>query len=221
MNVSLKKDTLTPELKRLFQEVKRPLVLYQAGAKAVQVEISKHLRALQARGNEKGWPAQHFFAGGADAVEKRVGISKVSDKGAEITIADPRFVHRIQGGRVVPKRRKFLAIPLTAEAYRMSGKGSLRESMPGLKVWKFKKGLFLVKEVQERRAGSGEQGAKKRDKSGKFVGGVKRTRVLLLFKLLRGVTHRARPDEMPPERELGAAAAGAMARAARVLLRAK
>lgn len=220
MRFSLTRDTITPELARLQREVKRPIVLYQAGAKAVQVQLSKHMKRLQARGNQMGWPSKHFFAGSADSVEKRIGIAKISDTGAEITIADPRFVHRLTGGTVTPKRRQFLAIPLRADAYALSGKGSLRESAPGLKVWKFKRGLFLVKEVEESRGAKSGRG---RDAStGRFTagtGGVKRIRVLPMFKLVKSVTHRPKPEEMPPTAELATAARNAMLTAARLLLR--
>lgn len=213
MNIKLDRDTITPELKHIMREVKSPLPLYQAGAKAVQVELTKHLRALEARGNKRGWPSKKFFAGGPDSVEKRVGVASISNSGAEITIADPRFVHRIEGGTVTPKRRKLLAIPLTAEAYRLSGTGSLRESMPGLKVWRFPRGLFLVKETEERRTKSGKVTKGK-------GGGISRMRVLPLFKLVRSVTHSPKPDEMPKAAELGAAAGRAMLTAARLLLKA-
>jgi hypothetical protein len=205
MQVKITKDTLTPELKRLMGAVRNPLPLYQAGAKAVQVGISKHLKTLQQRGNKRGWPSQHFFAGSATAVEKNVGIASVSATGAMVTVADPRFVHRITGGVVKPKRRKYLAIPLRAEAYKMSGKGTLRESMPNLKVWKFKTGLFLVKETSEKRG----------------KGKASRIRVLPMFKLVKSVTHSPHPEEMPKSAELGATAAEAMTKAAKILLRAR
>ncbi len=203
MNIKLDRDTITPELQRLMKDVKRPIVVMQAGAKTVQVELSKHLKRLQSRGNKKGWPTQHFFANGPTSVERRLGVNQVTDTGAIITIADPRFVHRIEGGTVRPKRRQWLAIPLTAAAYALSGKGSIRESMPGLKVWRFKRGLFIVRELGESR------------------GKISRVRVILMFKLVKSVTHSPKPDEKPDEKQLGAAAGKAMERAARLLTNAK
>jgi len=199
MQIKLDKNTITPELKRLMSACKSPVVVMQAGAKAVQVGISKHLKQLQGRGNEKGWPSKQFFAGGPTSVERKVGIKSVTGTSAEITIADPRFVHRITGGKVSAKRVKFLAIPLTAEAYAAGGKGSIREAMPGLKVVRSNGGLFLAKEA------SGKRGTK--------------AQVQMLFKLVASVTHRPHPDEMPDEKALGAAARVAMERAARLLMR--
>jgi hypothetical protein len=177
-------------------EVKRPLVLYQAGAQAVRVGITRHLKRLEARGNRMGWPSQYFFANGPGSVERHVGINRVTAQGAEVTIADVRFAHRITGGTVTAKRAKMLAIPLTAEAYALGGKGSIRESMPGLKVVGGKGGTLLGKV----------------EKDGTFTP---------WFRLVRSVTHEPKPEEMPDSGELGAAAASAMTRAARLLLRAR
>jgi hypothetical protein len=124
---NLTADTMTADLRRKAALVQRPRTLFEAGAKTVQRAIVKHLRALQARGNEMGFPSQGFFAGGRNSVEKNVGISRLDDQGAVVTIADPRFVHRIEGGTVRAKRNKNLAIPTNAIAYALAGKGSLRE----------------------------------------------------------------------------------------------
>lgn len=205
MRITLTQNTITPELKRILGEVKRPRALYQAGAKTVQVEISQHLKRLQARGNKKGWPSQKFFAGKATSVERNVGIASVTDKGAVITIADPRFVHRITGGPVTAKRGKMLAIPLTAEAYAVSGKGSIKESMPGLKVVKLPRGVYLVREQATKVKGSK----------------IKSLRVIPLFKLVRSVTHKPHPEEMPDEKVLSAKARDAMLLAAQLLFKAE
>lgn len=203
MIFSLTRDTLTPDLKRKLKALERPRTVIEAGAKAVQVSIKKHLRGLQARGNEMGWPSVGFFAGGRNSVEKNVGIAQLNDKGALITIADPRFAHRITGGTVTPKRSKLLAIPLRAEAYRLSGKGTLRESAPGLKLVVYPKGVYLIEDLK----GAGKGGA-----------GKKRVSVKPWFKLVPRVTHRARPQEAPDAGQLSADARSAMNRAADLLL---
>jgi hypothetical protein len=200
MQFRLDKDTITPELSRIMREVKRPRSLYAAGAKAVQKGIVAHLQDLQSRGNAKGWPEKKFFSGGPDSVRKRVGISALSDAGAVVTIADPRFVHRIEGGTVTPKRAKSLAIPLTAEAYAASGKGTLREAMPGLVLIKTSKGAFLAMPTDNRGKG--------------------RDQLRIMFKLVPSVTHRPHPDEMPDTEKLSEAARGAMQKAGEILLRA-
>lgn len=203
MNISITKDTITPELARLLAAVQRPRALYAAGAKAVQVQISEHLRRLQARGNKMGWPAQKFFAGKSTSVEKRVGISRLDDTGAVVTIADPRFVHRIEGGTVKPKRRKYLAIPLTDGAYAKANQGSIRESLPGLVLIKTPKGLLLV---MSKASGRGKS---------------KTVKIIPMFKLVRSVTHAPHPDEMPPLDQLSTAARNAMFAAAKLLFKAR
>lgn len=213
MLITLTQDTITPELARLIKECKRPRALYQAGAKSVQKEISAHLRRLQDRGNVKGWPPQRFFAGRATSVERNVGIDSVTDRSATITIADPRFSHRIAGGVVTPKRKKFSAIPLTAEAYAAAaGRGSIREAMPGLKVIQFKRGLYLCREVGTKTT-RGATGKRK-------FNPVKSLRLIPLFKLVRRVTHRPHPGEMPDGKRLASAAHRDMTAAAKLLLRA-
>lgn len=194
MKFTLKADTVRPDLQKKVKALARPRTAYEAGAKAVQKGISAHLKKLQARGNEMGWPSQGFFAGAKNSVEKNVGIAKLTDKGAVITIADPRFVHRLTGGTVRPKRRKFLAIPLTAAAYSLAGQGSIRESAPGLKVVGRRK-LYLAVE--------------------------KGDRIDLWFALVKSVTHKPHPEEAPSEAELAARAGAAMTAAVDVLLGAK
>lgn len=197
----LDRNTMTPELERLLREARHPRSIMGAGAKAVQKGIVEHLVQLQARGNEHGWPDRKFFAGGMDSVRKHVGIASLGDYHAEITIADPRFVHRIEGGTVTPKRAGALAIPLTAEAYAMGGKGSLRESMPGLVVITTFKGAWLAMPTDNRGHGKDQ--------------------LRILFKLVPSVTHKPHPEDKPSEEKLGAAAREAMLKAAEIMTRAE
>ncbi|MEI6782699.1 MAG: hypothetical protein WCQ21_17455 [Verrucomicrobiota bacterium] len=104
IQISLTKDTITPELQRLLREAKHPMSIMGAGAKSVQKGIVKHLVDLQGRGNVHGWPSKHFFSGGPDSVRKHVGVASLTDTSAVITIADARFVHRIEGGTIHTKR---------------------------------------------------------------------------------------------------------------------
>lgn len=198
MLVRLSRDTITPEVRRIMGELRDPRPVMQAGAKELQVQIVRHLKALESRGNEQGWPSQKFFAGGPNSVDKHVGLA-VARAVATVTIADPRFVHHVTGGVVVPKRRRFLAIPLTAAAYSAGGKGSIRESMPWLKLVRGafdtalgrRAGLFLAHGLE------------------------------VLFQLVRSVRHRPHPQAMPDLTVIQPRVGAAMARAARLLLRAQ
>ena len=200
MHISLTKDTVTGELARLLAAAKRPKSIYAAGAKAVQVEILRHLTDLQSRGNQRGWPSRKFFRGGPDSVSKHVGIASLTDTGATITIADPRFIHRIEGGTVTAKRVKSLAIPLTAEAYAMGGKGTLRELAPDLVLIKTARGAYLARPTR----GKGKNKGK--------------SQLKFLFKLVKSVTHKPHPSEMPDKTALTDSARAAMLTAARLLI---
>jgi hypothetical protein len=166
-------------------------IALDAGAAMAKSHLLGHLKRLQARGNAKGWPSRKFFSGGADSVSKRVGLTESTATTRTVSISDPRFVHRIMGGPVKAKRGKFLTIPLTAKAYRMGGKGSLRQSWPGLLFIKAKQGTKLLAE-------------KKGEK------------LTFQFVLKQAVTHRPHPDELPDEqamqREVGQAMLAALKR---------
>lgn len=196
------RDELRGDLERFKAAGRSTLPLLQAGAKAVQVEISEHLRELQNRGNARGWPSRKFFAGGADSVERRVGVAEMTPSEARVVVADPRFLHRIEGGPITPKRRKRLAIPLTAAAYAAGGKGTVREAMPGLQLMVRGKALFLG---IARESGKGPRGGKK------WVW-------IPHFLLAKIVTTRPHPEEAPDESLLSARALEAMKRAARLLM---
>lgn len=201
ISFTVKRDTVTPSIQRVLDE-RRGRLLLGAATKVVVKEVKEHLRRLQGRGNKKGWPSARFFAGRPGSVQNFVGVAELTDTHGLVTIADPRFVHRIEGGTVTAKRSKYLAIPLTAEAYRASGKGSIRELMPGLELAVFKKGLYLV--AVER----------KKTKKGAKGGGEGKVRLLPMFKLVRQVTHRAHPEEAPDRARVGLAAIQAMEKAA-------
>ena len=200
IQISLTKDTITPELQRLLAAAKHPKSILGAGAKSVQKGIVKHLVDLQGRGNVHGWPSKHFFSGGPDSVRKHVGVASLTDTSAVITIADARFVHRIEGGTITAKRAKMLAIPLTAEAYAASGKGTLRQSMPGLVIVKTPKGAYLAMPTAGR--GKGKDSLR------------------FLFKLVPAVTTKPHPGDMPDAQKLGETARVDMMRAAEILFKA-
>ena len=200
MSWHLTHDTLSPDLVRLAQSAKHPINIYGAGAKAVQKGIVDDLLKLEARGNAKGWPSQKFYAGGANSVRKHVGIARLDDHGAIVEIADPRFIHHITGGTVTAKRAGALAIPLTAEAAALQGKGTLRQSAPDLVQIKTRKGAYLA-----------------RPTAGKTSAG---DRLRFLFILLKSVTHKPHPGDAPDPRRLNELARDAMVKAAQILLRA-
>lgn len=192
MMISLQavRDDVTPGLRRLLAAARRPQLALEAGAKEVARALREHLVKLQARGNVKGWPERKFFHGGADSVSRRIGVVNRTATSVTVRIADPRFLHRITGGPVEAKRAKALAIPLTPQAYAMGGRGTLRESWPGLIPIRTKKGEWFL---AERAAPRGP--------------------LTFHFVLKPSVTHRPHPEEQPDEAALAARAGRAMAAA--------
>ena len=103
-----------------------------------------------------------------------------------VTVADPRFAHKITGGRIVPKLRKWLIIPLREEAYALSGKGSVSESRPDLFPITTKRGSYLVRNLVESRG----------------RGKLRNSRLEFWFRLVKSVDQPADPTAMPPMAEI-------------------
>lgn len=145
-------DTATPKLKEMLAASRRPLSVMQAVAKEVIKVFKDRFKKLQAKGNRRGWPERHFWYGLATSgsVSSKVGITKMTPSEAIVSVSDYRYLHKIKGGTIKPKRKNALTIPLRAEAYALGGKGSVRESAPFLKLVITKKGAWLVKETLEK-----------------------------------------------------------------------
>jgi len=179
-------DQATPALDSAVRVARRPRAFMQAAGKAAANAFREHFKDRQAEGNVKGWPSRRFWFGVKGSVANATAMTDATDTSATVTVADPRFVHKITGGTVTPKRRKFLSIPLRAAAYALGGKGSVRESQPDLFPIRTARGLWLVRNKAERR---GRQVGK---------GRVKRVLLEFWFKLVRSVTHQADPRALPP-----------------------
>lgn len=86
------------------------------------VEFTKtHFRALDAEfPNKLGGRRQHFWRGVGDTVQHPV----IGPASVRIVIAHPIIAHKAglgpAGGRIVPKGKKWLAIPVVKEAYGLS-----------------------------------------------------------------------------------------------------
>lgn len=169
---------------------RRPVVLLQAVGKEVAVALQKHFRARDGEGNRRGWPSQHFWS----KVAAKTSHQNATADGVTVTVASAPFIHKITGGKVTAKAAGALAIPLTAEAYKKQGKGTLRESFPGLFVLRTRKGAWLVRSSQENRGQSREKGARRQKPRG-----IQRERLEFLFRLTKSVTHRPDPRALPPE----------------------
>lgn len=97
-----------------------PRPLHEAGARAVGNTLRTHFLERNREGNKRGWPRRNFWS----SVRAKVAELPATDAGGAVAIASPELAHKIAGGTIRPKRGKFLALPLTAQAYKA---GSPRE----------------------------------------------------------------------------------------------
>ena len=102
-----------PALARLASKLKnrKPLMARMGG------ELNKLLRAHFIRrdkeGNKKGWPRSHFWK---KVVHDATAVARVTETTATVRVASYEFAHKVKGGNIRPKRKRALAIPLTAKA---------------------------------------------------------------------------------------------------------
>ena len=178
---------------------RRPAVLMQTVGKEVAVEFKTHFKERDREGNRRGWPSQHFW----QRVANKTSHQAASDTSVTVTVASAPFVHKITGGTVTPKAAGALTIPLTAEAYAKNGKGTLRESFPGLFVLRTRKGAWLVRSSMENRGQS--RAPRVKGQRRERARGVQRERLEFLFRLTKSVTHQPDPRALPaPARITGA-----------------
>jgi hypothetical protein len=110
MRYALVKDTLSPRLSELFQEIGNPVRALSVAAAAMQRAYCDHFRSRGGR---------QFWAGIANAVQIDDPEDGVS---AGIVVGGNRgalLLHKIQGGKIVAKTGKNLAIPACDEARKL------------------------------------------------------------------------------------------------------
>lgn len=154
---------------------RRPVVLMQTVGKEVAVELQNHFKARDKEGNRHGWPSQHFWR----KVANKTSHQNATADGVTVTVASREFVHKLSDGTIYAKAAGALAIPLTAEAYAKQGKGTLRESFPGLFPISTKNGGFLIRKPKGKGA---QQGPPE-----------------FLFRLVKSVFQKADPRALPPD----------------------
>lgn len=187
--MSLHTSTTLRELRPLnlaaaMVAAKRPVVLMQTVGKEVAVELQRHFKQRDGEGNKRGWPSQHFWR----KVANKTSHQNATADGVTVTVASREFMHKVTGGKVTAKVAGALTIPLTAEAYAKAGKGTLRESFPGLFVIRTKGGgAFLARNPK----GKGK--------------GVAQGPPEFLFRLVKSVTHQPDPRALPPDSAIPAA----------------
>lgn len=184
-------DGASPVLQRLTQALGRPRPITEAVAQSTVVELQNHFLARNREPNKRGWTKQNFWT---KEGREKTAAADLQDSRATVAVASPAIAHKFTGGTIRPKRGKYLAIPLTAEAYKA---GSPREGAMSNLV--FAGGY---------RGGSAFLG--RRD--GQF-GSLTRH-----YLLVRSVTHAPGPRTLPEPQVLATAAEKAGRTALRVLL---
>lgn len=75
-------------------------------------ELKEHFAVKNYEPNKMNAPKSNFWT----QVENSTDIAEVTDTGATVTIAEERFRLQLFGGTILPTKKKFLTIPLIAEA---------------------------------------------------------------------------------------------------------
>jgi hypothetical protein len=81
--------------------------------KELHVAYLEHFRMLEGRGNKQGWPQRHFW----NREVARFTTFASDGTIAKLTVASSAYLHKIHGGRILPRRGKALAIPRSPRAY--------------------------------------------------------------------------------------------------------
>lgn len=130
-------DYATPVLKSLYAQVagrSRRRFVGRLGKTAERV-LQDHFRHRDSEGNKQGWHRSHFWL----EIARATAMTSFDEKGAEVTIADPRFAAKRFGAEIRPTPpRKFLALPMNSEAKEAGSPSSGR--IPGLYLIRGKKG---------------------------------------------------------------------------------
>jgi hypothetical protein len=180
LDIRAVRDEITPQLEQIGRTFSTRRILAAAG-KTLEVALTEHFRALDARGNSRGWFRSHFWS---RRVADKTLLSFVGQKRAVVTIDSPEYVHKLNGGWVRPgEGKRALAIPATSQA---KAAGSPREAaVQQLRFVPLKTGNpdlagMLVRtmrsDIQTRQISGGD----------------------VWYWLLRRVYHRADPAAQPP-----------------------
>jgi hypothetical protein len=183
-------DGATPELRRRMAALTNRTPMMQAAGKAVEVVLKDHFRRRDGEGNKKGWPRKHFWN---RIVSKATALASATADEATVKIASREFAQKLFGGPITPKSGKFLAIPLTAEAY-MAGRPRNWRGGASLHAIRLPSGSLLLRESLH----SSLKG-RKRDR-GKIQGGEAQ------YLLVKKVNQAADPQALPTESKLQLAA---------------
>ncbi len=177
------KDTVTPALNRIIDDLTRRRGLLGAVGRRVVNELRAHFQVKEGQPNKSGWPKGHLWA----RIAKNTNIRSLSEREVVIGIggadAGPIFLKRMEGGVIKPKEKKYLAIPINRMA---AGKYPSANLIPGVFLTYRKVGGQLQKFLA-----TGE----KNNPAGQ----------LLHWVLKKSVMHPKDPTALPPDGKINAA----------------
>jgi hypothetical protein len=134
-------DNASPALRGLAERLTNRRGLNTVLGKGLEVALRGHFASRERERNKKNWPKQHFWSQIRTATAFDPG--SVTDDGAAVVVADPRFGAKVHGAQNVTAKppNKRLAIPLRAEAYGVRPRSGL---IPGLFVLKARGRAWLA-----------------------------------------------------------------------------
>lgn len=106
-------DNATPALRQILADVKPGSGLGLVMGRALANTLKEHFRQRNAKPNKLGGQRTNFWSGVAAAVQNPV----VTDGGVSVAVSHPHIAQKVYGGRIVPTKKKALAIPVNAKAY--------------------------------------------------------------------------------------------------------
>ena len=126
--ISINQNTASPALAELLANLRNPRPVLEVGANAIKRTLQDWFRSKPR--NSKGWPSRGFWR----SQSRATAVQSVTDTEAVVSVSDPdhpgAIAHRLSPNNpVTPKRGKYLALPVIAEAY---AAGSPREGGAGV-----------------------------------------------------------------------------------------
>jgi hypothetical protein len=165
----------------------------QGGREAVTAAIAYHREFDQAG----GWKGKRYLGPSTDGssygseVTQAWSFQSADQRGATITNDARHLKFKSTGGTVVPKRTKFLTIPLIAEARGRRAADYEIFARTNLFLIKGKRALF-------ERVGGEVTGKRGKGKSAAGASTIKSNTIRAVYALVRSVTHKPWPGALPP-----------------------
>lgn len=114
-NIKINSQAARAELQRLAKSVDGPARadLMQVLGRGLESDLRGHFLKKNQKPNKKGYPKSQFWA----RIRRATNFAGASQNEATVAISDPAFATHLYGATIVPKRAKFLTIPIAPESY--------------------------------------------------------------------------------------------------------